>query len=71
MGVGVLPGDDVVGQQGRQEVDLEEVFVQILPVRPGGDLVHGDLGAGRVSVQGEGFYVVIHCTASLTRKSQS
>ena len=51
VGVRVLPGDDVVSQQWGQEVDLEEVFVQILPVRPGGDLVHGSLGTGWLSEQ--------------------
>ena len=50
MDVWVLPGNDVVSEQGGQQVDLEEVFVQILPVGPGGDLVHGGLGTGWLSV---------------------
>ena len=54
MGVWVLPGDDVVSEQTGQEVDLEEVFVQILPVRPGGDLVHWSLRTGWISEHEDG-----------------
>ena len=52
--VWVLPGDDVVSEEAGQQVDLEEVFVQIFPLGPGGNLVHGLLRAGRLSVHGCG-----------------
>ena len=69
VGVRVLPGDDVVSEQWGHQVDLEEVFVQIFPVRPGGDLVHGGLQAGWLSVHDEGWQIVI--ITPLTRKWQS
>ena len=69
MGVWVLPGDDVVSEQTGQEVDLEEVFVKILPVRPGGDLVHWSLRTGWISKHEDGCQVILfHCNVQITRK---
>ena len=39
--VRVLPCYDVVRQEAGDKVDVKEVFVEVLPLRPGGHLVQG------------------------------
>ena len=44
--VSVLPSNDVVSEECGHQVNVQEVFVQVLPEGPGGNLVHRVLSRG-------------------------